>query len=543
MFFRIILLLIITGAIIIKSKKNLHMLQQNLYNENNRYIKWVLNNSKNFITIELACLFLVALANCFLATKNTIALIINIITAILYIVFIAKFYKDMKNEQVKKPLVVTARVKRLIGTETVLYLIPLVVLFLVRDDIVYSSYVVFIYALVAYLNNLVLLVANFINKYTLEKYVYYHFKHMAMKKLHSMENLKVVGITGSYGKTSSKNILADILNIKYVTLPTPKNLNTPYGLIITINNHLDKFTEVFIAEMGAYKTGEIKQLCDMVKPKYGILTKIGTAHLETFGSEENIQKTKFELIESLPLDGIGVLNRDDPKQVSYKLKNKCKILWIGIENKDVDVYASDIKCSSIGTSFKVKFKNEAKEYEFETRLLGNHNVYNILAGLALGYEFGIPIEKLQQSVKTIKPVEHRLELKRLGTFYQIDDAYNSNPVGAKGAIDVLAMMPGVKIVVTPGMVELGDKEDYYNEKFGEQIAEEGNIDYVVLIGKKKTLPIKKGLENKNYNMDNVIVYNDVKEAYNFIRGIKTKEEVYALFENDLPDTYNEKERG
>ena len=105
------------------------------------------------------------------------------------------------------------------------------------------------------------------------------------------------------------------------------------------------------------------------------------------------------------------------------------------------------------------------------------------------------------------------------------------------------MMPGVKIVVTPGMVELGDKEDYYNEKFGEQIAEEGNIDYVVLIGKKKTLPIKKGLENKNYNMDNVIVYNDVKEAYNFIRGIKTKEEVYALFENDLPDTYNEKERG
>ena len=93
------------------------------------------------------------------------------------------------------------------------------------------------------------------------------------------------------------------------------------------------------------------------------------------------------------------------------------------------------------------------------------------------------------------------------------------------------------------MVELGDKEDYYNEKFGEQIAEEGNIDYVVLIGKKKTLPIKKGLENKNYNMDNVIVYNDVKEAYNFIRGIKTKDEVYALFENDLPDTYNEKERG
>ena len=543
MFVKFILLFLITILIIIKSKKNLHMLQQNLYNENNRYLKWVLNNSSNFLTIEFISLVIVSLSCCFLTVNNNISFIINIIAIIIYLIFIIKYYKERKEEQVKLPLVVTARIKRLIATETILYLIPLVILFMLRSDLIYSSYLIFIYALMCYLNVFILFLANFINKYTLEKYVYYHFKHLAMKKLHSMENLKVVGITGSYGKTSSKNILADILNSKYVTLPTPKNLNTPYGLIITINNHLDKFTEVFIAEMGAYKTGEIKQLCDMVKPKYGILTKIGTAHLETFGSEENIQKTKFELIESLPLDGVGVLNKDDPKQVSYKLKNKCKILWIGIENKDVDVHASDIKCSNIGTSFKVKLKNEDKEYSFETKLLGNHNVYNILAGLALGYELGISIDKLQQAVKNIKPVEHRLELKRLGTFYQIDDAYNSNPVGAKGAIDVLAMMPGKRIVVTPGMVELGEKEDYYNEKFGEQIAEKGNIDYVVLIGKKKTLPIKKGLEKKNYNMDNVIVYNNVKEAYNFIRGIDTKDEVYALFENDLPDTYNEKEEG
>lgn len=543
MFVKFILLFLITILIIIKSKKNLHMLQQNLYNENNRYLKWVLNNSSNFLTIEFISLVIVSLSCCFLTVNKNISFIINIIAIIIYLIFIIKYYKERKEEQVKLPLVVTARIKRLIATEIILYLIPLVILFMLRSDLIYSSYLIFIYALMCYLNVFVLFLANFINKYTLEKYVYYHFKHLAMKKLHSMENLKVVGITGSYGKTSSKNILADILNSKYVTLPTPKNLNTPYGLIITINNHLDKFTEVFIAEMGAYKTGEIKQLCDMVKPKYGILTKIGTAHLETFGSEENIQKTKFELIESLPLDGVGVLNKDDPKQVSYKLKNKCKILWIGIENKDVDVHASDIKCSNIGTSFKVKFKNEDKEYSFETKLLGNHNVYNILAGLALGYELGISIDKLQQAVKNIKPVEHRLELKRLGTFYQIDDAYNSNPVGAKGAIDVLAMMPGKRIVVTPGMVELGEKEDYYNEKFGEQIAEKGNIDYVVLIGKKKTLPIKKGLEKKNYNMDNVIVYNNVKEAYNFIRGIDTKDEVYALFENDLPDTYNEKEEG
>ena len=147
-----------------------------------------------------------------------------------------------------------------------------------------------------------------------------NFKRKAIRKLKEMTNLKVVGITGSYGKTSSKNILNDILNVKYNSFPTPKNFNTPVGLIITINNYLDKFNDIFIAEMGAFKRGEIKELCDLVHPTYGILTTIGTTHLDSFGSRENIQKGKFELIESLPPDGIGILNADDPYQVSYQSK-------------------------------------------------------------------------------------------------------------------------------------------------------------------------------------------------------------------------------
>ena len=390
----IFLILVAIIALIIKSKKTLHMLQQNLYNENNRYIKWVLNNSSNFFTLELLIVLIVAIANVFLINESNISFILNILAIILYIVYIQNFRKTLKNEQVKKPLVVTARVKRLIVTTTILYLIPISLIIIYRDNLLISHFLIFIFILIAYLNSFIILLANFINKYTLEKYVYHHFKSKAIKKLKSMPNLKVIGITGSYGKTSSKNILADILNIKYATLPSPRNLNTPYGLIMTVNNYLDKFTDVFIAEMGAYVNGEIKDLCNLVHPKYGILTRIGTAHLESFGSEENIIKTKFELIESLPLDGIGVLNKDDPKQVSYKLKNKCKILWIGIDEKDVDVKASNIKCSSVGTTFNVTFKGDKKKYEFETRLLGKHNVYNILAGLALGREFGISIPKL-----------------------------------------------------------------------------------------------------------------------------------------------------
>lgn len=537
MFVKIILLFIITILIIIKSKKNLHMLQQNLYNENNRYLKWVLNNSSNFVTLEFICLIIVSLANCFLTTNKTIALVFNLLASILYLAFIVKFRNDIKKEQVKKPLVITSRVKRLMVTETILYLIPLVIMIMLRNDLVYSSFMIFIYALMSYLNVFVLGLANFINKYTLEKYVYYHFKHMAMRKLHSMESLKVVGITGSYGKTSSKNILADILNVKYNALPTPRNLNTYNGLIMTVNNHMDKFTDVFIAEMGAYVKGEIKGLCDLVHPKYGILTRIGTAHLESFGSEENIQKGKFELIESLPSDGIGVLNRDDPKQVSYKLKNKVKLVWIGIEAEDVDVRATDIKCNNKGTTFNIIFKGDKKKYEFQTKLLGKHNVYNILAAVALGREFGITVKELQQAVSSVRAVEHRLELKRLGNFYMIDDAYNSNPVGAKGAVDVLGMMPGKKIIVTPGMIELGDKEDEYNKKFGSEIAEVA--DYAVLIGERHTKPIYEGLIKKGFDKDHIIVYNDVREAYKFIETQVGNEEVYALFENDLPDSYNE----
>ena len=152
-------------------------------------------------------------------------------------------------------------------------------------------------------------------------------------------------------------------------------------------------------------------------------------------------------------------------------------------------------------------------------------------------EFGITVKELQQAVSSVRAVEHRLELKRLGNFYMIDDAYNSNPVGAKGAVDVLGMMPGKKIIVTPGMIELGDKEDEYNKKFGSEIAEVA--DYAVLIGERHTKPIYEGLIKKGFDKDHIIVYNDVREAYKFIETQVGNEEVYALFENDLPDSYNE----
>ena len=534
----IIVFLVFIYAITYKSKRTLHMLQQNLYNENNRYIKWVLKNRRQFISSDLLLVGISLIGIYVIFDLSFISNLCLILVILLLILIGYGWKRQIENDQNKKKLVITARIKRLIFTMSLLYLIPVV--FAIKD--VYNVrliwIVVFIESLMIYLNVFVAFIALIINT-PVEKCVYLYYKKIAQNKLKSMPNLKIIGITGSYGKTSSKNILSDILNIKYNALPTPRNLNTYNGLIMTVNNYMDKFTDIFIAEMGAYVKGEIAGLCKLVKPKYGIITRIGTAHLETFGSEDNIVQGKFELVESLPSDGFAILNGDDPKQVNYKIKNKVRIIWIGIENENVDVRATNIKCSNKGTSFDVLFKGDEKKYHFETKLLGDHNVYNILAALACGREFDIDIPDLITAVRNVRPVEHRLELKRLGNFYQIDDAYNSNPIGAENACKILGMMPGYKVVVTPGMVELGTKEDKYNKKFGEQIAKVADI--VILIGRKKTQPIKEGLLTSGFNKEQIIVFNDVRDAYPYINNlaISVKQDVYALFENDLPDTYNE----
>lgn len=510
----------------LKSRKSLHMMQQNYYDESNRYLLWILKNPKKIFFTPDICFLLMFLC---LKFNKYLSMAIFVILTLLIL-----FKYTRIKEQVKKPLVVTMRVKRMFVTEAILYLIIIgLILFKYSSDYIMLYYLYF--SLLTYLNYFVMLLVNRINT-PVEKYVYLSFKHKAQKKIKGM-NLPVIGITGSYGKTSSKNILNDILNVKFNSFATPKNFNTPYGLIRSINCYLDKFNDVFIAEMGAFKVGEIKTTCKLMKPKYGILTTIGKAHLESFGSRENIQKGKFELIESLPSDGIGILNGDDKWQRSYKIKNNCKILWTGIDNHDVDLYATNIKLSSTGTTFDCVFKGDKNKYTFHTKLLGKHNVYNILAAILLGKELGMTMDELKRGVESVQTIEHRLELKKSGSINIIDDAYNSNPVGSKMALDVLNLMDGVKIVVTPGMIELGDKQYEDNFKFGEYISEVA--DYTILVGEKQTKPIYDGLIKSGYDKKKIYVLNDVVEAFPLMNRLAGKN-TYVLLENDLPDLFNER---
>jgi len=510
---------------IFKTKKSFHMLQQNFYDDDCRYFKWILANITK-IAYESDILFVLIICTLFFEIGITIGAFI-----ILYgIIFI-----NYRNKKVlaKKPLVVTARIKRLSFTMFLIYFI-MIIPFIVNfsyDNLVYCYLLL---GLVTYLNYFVVMTANVINK-PIEKCVYLYYKSQALNKLKSM-NIPVVGITGSYGKTSSKNIINDILNVKLNSFATPKSFNTPYGLINSINNYLDKFNDIFIAEMGAFRIGEIKQNCKLVKPKYGIITSIGEAHLSTFGSRDNIMKGKFELVESLPSDGLAILNGDDEYQLKYKIKNNCSVKWIGIDNKDVDLYATNIKLSGKGTTFDCVFKDDKKKYNFNTKLLGKHNVYNILAGILLGKELGLSIEELKRGVSSIKTIEHRLELKKYGNINIIDDAYNSNPVGSKMAVEVLGLMEGLKIIVTPGMIELGDKQYELNHKFGEYISEV--CDYVILIGEKQTKPIYDGLIDSKFDKKKIFVLNDVRDAFPLMNRLAS-EDTYVLLENDLPDLFNE----
>lgn len=529
----LITLIIYIIHISIISTKSLHMLQQNRYNRGYRYIKWIIRNFKdNFINFNL--LFIIFILTMLNDTLNSLSPYIFIIITI-FITYI--FIEERKKENTKLPLKYTARIKRIIVTNAILYLIPcLIMYFCFLEDNLSLYYLIL--GLLSYLNYFVILLVNFINR-PVEKLVGIHFENKAKDKLASMTNMDVIGITGSYGKTSTKNILYDILDIKYNVFKTPANYNTPFGLMITINNFLDIYNDYFIAEMGACKRGDIKELCNLVHPKYGILTRVGLAHLETFGSEENIQKTKFELIESLPSDGIGILNGDDEKQLNYKVENDCQIKWIGIDNHKVDCYAYDLELSYKGTKFKVKFKDDKEEYSFETKLLGRNNIYNILAGITLGKELGISIKDLQKSVKRVKPVEHRLSMTKYYDINIIDDAYNSNPMGCKMALEVLHMMPGKRIIVTPGMIEVGAKEIEVNKEFGREIA--SSADEVILIGEEKTKPIYEGLIEKNYPKEKIHILNDVMDAFPLMLKLKDQD-TYVLLENDLPDSFSEKIR-
>ena len=429
----------------------------------------------------------------------------------------------------KKPLVYTARVKRLIVTSVVLFAACLAAsvccLTTANKHLAFT-----VLGLTNALTPCIVLLANLLNR-PMELGVNAHYTREAKAMLKASPDLTTVGITGSYGKTGVKFYLYTILRAWTDTLVTPASFNTPMGIVKTVRGELRPYHKVFLCEMGAKWVGDIKELCDIVHPACGIITALGDQHLESFGSVENIIKTKYELADALPADGRLYVNWDNdrirqtPPAHSY--------IKYGTR-EDCDYRAFDIVSSAAGTSFKVSAP-DGSVTQFETRLLGNHIVINITGAVACANGLGMPMDDMRVFVRRIEAVPHRMQLVDKGPYTIIDDAFNSNPAGCKAALETLGSMEGLRVLVTPGMVELGEKQDELNKAFGRQAAEA--CDWVALVGSRQTAAIRQGLDEAGFPPERVITEEEFQAAMQRVYALPGDKRKIILLENDLPDNY------
>lgn len=513
---------------------NLHMFQLNGY-KNGEHIHWLKKNvSRQYLLILIGISGILSMC-----LPHIVTLLLQTAAALICM----KYYLYLKKTNTKKKLVYTARVKRLILTDSIL-----VILLLVLTGVFLGvSRIAGAFAVLTTLQIIALVIVNWINR-PVEGMINQHYINDAKKKLRSVPDLTVIGVTGSYGKTSVKYYLDTLLKEHFEVLITPESYNTPMGVVKTIRSSLKPSHQIFICEMGARHVGDIKEICDIVHPEHGIITSVGPQHLETFFNMDNIVNTKFELADALPEVGLLFLNGDNEyiRNHSGKYKNKifyttgewakARELESQIEEGEVSRYyqTGDVKLSRTGTEFTVTAPDGEKE-TFQMRLLGEHNVINVAGAVAVANTLGIPLKQLKVPVRRIQPVAHRMQLLERGNYTIIDDAFNSNPVGSRAAVETLKQFEGVRILITPGMVELGEKEEEYNYKFGTYAAD--CCDYILLVGEKHTAPIHKGVLESGFSQERCRVFEKLEDALSFAYSIKAEGHKFILLENDLPDNY------
>jgi len=363
------------------------------------------------------------------------------------------------------------------------------------------------------------------------------FKTQARRRLRDRPDLTVVGITGSYGKTSTKFILAELLRQRYNVYATPSSYNTPMGMCLAVNEHLTPAHQVLVLEYGIRYPGDMDELCEIARPDTSVVTTVGVAHLDTMGSVDAIAEEKGKLVEYTEEDGPAVLNMDDERVDAMAERTSGPVWRISAEgNPEADISAHDVEYDTNGTSFRVR-DDTGTEARFRTRLLGVHNVTNVLLAVAVGRSLGLRVREMAHAAERIEPIEHRLQLRSDGEITVIDDAFNSNPVGARNAVEILSRMDGGRrVIVTPGMVELGDRQWPENKAFGTVIAEH-DIDLAVLVGEEQTVAIREGLTEAGFPDDRVEVVPSLFEAQDLLdRRLEAGDVV--LYENDLPDQYD-----
>ncbi len=513
-----------------------------------RYLRWWRSERQRWLPNRPVMAWLASVIIGFVLSEAPNNILLTIIGGIAAV--IAVWPPD--EGEIKKPFRATARAKRLLGASFVVAIIDLLLYLFIRSKLPIPSMGALQLAVYSFIGLFLFLTAPFMLVFgnwlmtPVEAFFRGQFIRRAQAALQSINPI-VIGITGSYGKTSTKTYLAHILNGRYKTYPTPKSYNTLMGICMAINNDIadNHSIEVFICEMGAYIPGEIERICDLTHPSLSIVVEVGPQHLERFGSLENTAKAKYEIIKALPPDGTGIFNWDntyvrDMYQRGYP-QNRIAV------SRELDptkvpangprFIATDITESLDGLRFTVHDLEKSEQEVFETPLLGLHNVTNLLLATAAAVHEKMPLKEIARRVRFLQPAESRLVRQTTAAGITIiNDAYSANPSGVVSALRVLGLhQTGRRLLITPGMIELGEMQEAENRKLGE-IASKYATD-VILVGAKQTEPIKAGLLAAHFPADHVQVVDTLAESIQWYQtNLKSGDTV--LFLNDLPDTYS-----
>lgn len=380
-----------------------------------------------------------------------------------------------------------------------------------------------------------IIIANLLN-YPIEQLIRNKFINEAKQKLKTLKLFKIA-ITGSYGKTSTKNIINSLLENFFLTLPTPKSYNTPLGIAKTINELLSEHHEIFVVEMGAFRKKEISYLTNFIVPDIGILTDVGPQHLTTFKNIETVLETKMELFQTNDVK-VAIMNFDNPLIKNYAKAHfkTLRIVGYGINEEGVDYQAKEITINQGKTSFD--FYQKGKYIQtIKINLVGRHNIYNLLAGLACIIElnklgFLMSFEEVIKKASSLKNPPHRLAFEKRGNWDIYDDSFNANIVGFTNAIEVLKMSNVTKVIITPGIVDAGKELSSINRQVAKLLI---GINEVYLVDNEASRFIEQFFIDERFN--NYVVVNSFKMGYQMVLDKYQDKNICLLIENDLPDNF------
>ena len=450
----------------------------------------------------------------------------------------------------KRPLVMTARMRRLLvagGFLAVILAAGLALGIVALHPVVSVVLVLIAAGLVTSLSEVLLVAANVVTK-PAEARIRRHYLTLAQRRLTAVDPL-VVAVAGSFGKTSTKHILAHLLQPSVTTLPTRKSFNTLMGVSRVINEDLLPEHRVFVVEMDAYALGEIAAMSALVHPRVAITTAVGPQHMERFGTLDRIADAMYEVVAALPDDGAWIVYTGDDAGVALAQRgagaHRRLIRYAidgGADAVDAEVVASSVRIDSHGCAFRWRWAAEGLDRAVTLPLLGRHQVANASAALAAVHVLGYSIDAAIAAAASLAPVEHRLQLMATtGPLTVIDDSYNANPVGVHNGLEVLAAMTGgAKFLVTPGLVELGSVEDEENRRYGAHAAQV--CDHVIVMSARTSGALRGGLREGGLGDDRVHLVDTLDEATAVLQTFARPGDV-VLFANDLPDTYLPAARG